>query len=129
MNEIKEVEQDLVLSAEKKEITPKRGRPKGSKNKDTIFKELMNEDFQALATQEVGKVFKVLFDEAKDGNMQAIKMLMDRVVPVTKAVDLADMDRSGLTIEIKVGNLEDTVGKIEKVDITGSYEEIEDDTE
>ena len=113
MNRNKEIKEDPLPGTGLADNKPegglkKRGRdrPPGSKNKDTIFKELMNEDFQSLATQEVKKVFQVLFDKAQEGEMQAIKLVLDRVVPVTKAVDLADMDRKGLTISINVGSME-----------------------
>ena len=85
----------------------KRGRPAGSKNKDTLFKELMTGKFQDLATIQVERTIEVLFEKAHAGDMKAIKLIMDRVVPVTKAVDLADMEKKGLTINISVGSMEE----------------------
>lgn len=85
----------------------KMGRPRGAKNKDTLFKELMTGNFQKIARQNIEKTFQVLFEKAHEGDMKAIKLVLDRVVPVTKAVDLADMEKKGLTINISVGSLED----------------------
>ena len=102
------------------------GRPKGAKNKDTLFKELMTGQFQDTAREKVEKTFHVLFERAHAGDMKAIKLIMDRVVPVTKAVDLADMEKKGLTINISVGNMEDAREHGEIIE-DGDYEELEDD--
>ena len=83
------------------------GRPKGAKNKDTLFKELMTGQFQETAKDKIERTFEVLFEKAHKGDMKAIKLILDRVVPTTKAVDLADMEKKGLTINISVGNMED----------------------
>lgn len=129
--EIKDLPPGMGLAETKQENAPKppakRGRPKGAKNKDTLFKELMTGEFQQIAEQNIKKTFEVLFEEAHEGNMQAIKMVLDRVVPVTKAVDLADMEKKGLTISINVGNLEDTVSVSADEPIEAEFEEVEDD--
>ncbi len=104
-------------------VPRKRGRPPGAKNKDTLFKELMAGKFHEIAKQNIEKTFEVLFEEAHDGNMQAIKMIMDRVVPASKAIDMEDLDRKGLTIEIKVGSLEEKVS-IEGNVVDGDFEEV-----
>ena len=88
-------------------VKKRMGRPPGAKNKDTLFKELMTGKFQDKAAEDIVKVYHVLFEKAKAGDMKAIKLVMDRVAPVSKAVDLADMERKGLTIEINVGSLEE----------------------
>ena len=83
----------------------RRGRPPGAKNKDTLFKELMTGNFQSKAISDIEKVYEVLFKRAHEGDMKAIKMVLDRVVPVTKAVD-ADQIKGGVSISINVGSLE-----------------------
>lgn len=101
---------EAPLETVKDNTTPtvrKRGRPPGAKNKDTLFKELMTGKFQEIARVNVEKTIEVLFEKAQEGDMKAIKLIMDRVVPVTKAVDLADMEKKGLTINISVGNMEE----------------------
>jgi len=81
------------------------GRPPGAKNKDTIFKELMTGNFQSRAIKDIEKVYSVLFEKAHNGDMKAIKLVLDRVVPVTKAVD-ANQIKGGVTVSINVGSLE-----------------------
>jgi len=88
-------------------LVARRGRPKGAKNQDTLFKELMTGQFQEIAAINVQRTFEVLFKKAHEGDMKAIKLVLDRVVPVTKAVDLADMEKKGLTINISVGSMEE----------------------
>lgn len=82
------------------------GRPPGSKNKDTLFKELMTGQFQSKAIADIEKVYSVLFEKAHAGDMKAIKMVLDRVVPVQKAAD-GTMSKGGITVSITVGSMED----------------------
>ncbi len=102
--------------ADKPLVARGRGRPPGAKNKDTLFKELMTTKFQDIATKDVEKTIEVLFEKAKGGDMKAIKLVLDRVVPVTKAVDLADMEKKGLVVNISIGNLEESGQVIEDVE-------------
>lgn len=102
----------------------KRGRPPGAKNKDTIFKELMRDDFQALATTEVKKVFNVLFEKAQDGDMQAIKLVLDRVIPPNKAVDINEKAAGGIQVEIHIGKLEENPMITGEVIEDAEYEEV-----
>lgn len=115
-------EQDIKVPVKRKA-----GRPPGAKNKDTIFKELMKEDFQALATTEVKKVFKVLFEKAQDGDIQAIKLVLDRVIPPNKAVDIAEKGGSGLSVSITIGNLEESPIITGEVIEDGEFEVMDDE--
>ena len=58
------------------------GRPKGVKNKTTLFKEAMREGFENLLEKEGKKVFLAVVEKAKDGDMTAAKLILDRIVPV-----------------------------------------------
>lgn len=80
------------------------GRPKGAKNKSTLFKEAMKEGFEDKLMKDGFKVFDAVVAKAVEGDMTAAKMILDRVVPVTKAVDLnaSDLSRKGgITINIE----------------------------
>ena len=113
------------MSKTRKKPTPpvagQRGRPKGSKNKTTIFKEVMQEGFEKALQKDFKKVLEAVVQKAKDGDMRAAKMLMDRVVPVSKAIDLDALRSGGLAINIAVGKMED-----QREDIETTYEEIKD---
>ena len=82
------------------------GRPPGAKNKDTLFKELMTGQFQSKAIEDIEKVYHVLFKKAHEGDMKAIKMVLDRVVPVQKAAD-GTISKGGITVSISVGSMEE----------------------
>lgn len=89
-----------------------KGRQKGVKNKSTIFKELVRDGFEGTLTkgQRFQTVFNVLIEKAEQGDMAAMKMLMDRIVPVSKAIDLDGLEKGkGLAININVGSLENEI--------------------
>jgi len=120
------------------------GRPPGRKNKETLFKEVMREGFEAVLEREGMKVFmatcqravgkpvrdeetgELLKDENgnqlyEGGSDAASKIIMDRIVPI------ADFDKStsGKTVvNINVSGLK---AEIDVMD--GEYEEIDDATQ
>lgn len=99
-----------------------KGRPKGVLNKTTLFKQVMQEGFEAALEKDFKKVLRTVIDKAIDGDMVAAKMLLDRVVPTSKAIDLDDLAKSkGLTISINVGSLEEA--KASKVTVEGDIED------
>ena len=81
--------------------------------------------FQDIAEQNIQRTFEVLFEKAKDGDMGAIKLILDRVVPASKAIDLdAQAKKGGLTINVSIGDLEaGPVGTAEVIE-DAEYEEI-----
>ena len=126
MSENKDLEPVSPEESTGQEITRKKpGRPPGAKNKDTLFKELMKGRFQDIAEQNIQRTFEVLFEKAKDGDMGAIKLILDRVVPASKAIDLdAQAKKGGLTINVSIGDLEaGPVGTAEVIE-DAEYEEI-----
>jgi len=56
------------------------GRPVGSKNKSTQFRELLEDDLPALIS--------VLRDKALEGDMNAMRLLLERLVPKVQLVDM-----------------------------------------
>jgi len=85
-----------------------KGRPKGAKNKTTLFKEIMQEGFEKKMETDFKKVIQVVIDQAKNGDMKAAKMLFDRVIPVSKAVDLENLGKKGISISINVGDMDES---------------------
>ena len=57
------------------------GRPIGSKNKCTQFRELLEDDLPALVS--------VLRDKALEGDMNAMRLLLERLVPKVQVVDMS----------------------------------------
>jgi len=82
------------------------GRPKGAVNKATIFKEVVREGFEKTMQKDAKRVIDAVVSKAIEGDMQAAKLLLDRILPTTKAVDLDQLENSkGLTITVNVGEL------------------------
>tara|TARA_R110000823_G_scaffold201784_2_gene332682 strand:+ start:9050 stop:9496 length:447 start_codon:yes stop_codon:yes gene_type:complete len=83
------------------------GRPKGAKNNTTIFKEVIREGFEKQLLKDGMKVVEAVVKKALDGDMTAAKLLLDRILPTTKAIDLDDIENSkGFSISVNIGNLE-----------------------
>jgi len=64
----------------------------------------MKDGFEQKLMTEGYKVFDAVVQKAIEGDMTAAKMIMDRIVPVTKAVDLNANDLAktgGVTIHIE----------------------------
>lgn len=59
----------------------KAGRPKGSKSRSTLFKEAIKQDFFQLVKKDIKPVIERVILEAKDGNMVAAKLIMDKIIP------------------------------------------------
>lgn len=81
-----------------------RGRPKGSKNKSTLLREAMQQKADRMLSREVPEVLKTVIRAAKQGDMSAAKMILDRAVPVKKADDGND-DAGKQLVQITIQNL------------------------
>jgi hypothetical protein len=68
-----------------------RGKPKGTRNRSTLIAE-------QLFANEVEDICKTVIQEAKAGDMQAAKMILDRLLPPRKdnpiQIDLPKMENS-----------------------------------
>ncbi len=64
-----------------------RGRPKGSKNGRALLQAAINEDWTRLAKRRSRKIFEVLTEKAISGDIQAIKLFMDKILPNAQPKD------------------------------------------
>lgn len=104
--ELEEPEQALTEQENNTSLSkPRRGRPPGAKNKTTVFKEAMAGHFRHIAEKEVPAVLETLFERAKNGDMKAIKIVMDKLVAPARAEDEGKM-KGGLVVNISVGSME-----------------------
>ena len=64
------------------------GRPKGTRNKSTMLAQLLLE-------RDLEEICNRVIEEAKTGNMQAVKMILDRILPPKKdspiAIDIPEI--------------------------------------
>lgn len=82
----------------------KGGRLKGAKNKTTLVKEAIRGDWETLMQTKAKQVFEAVVEKALEGDTSCMKMILDRAVPVSKAVDInaTDISKSGgITIHIE----------------------------
>jgi len=63
----------------------KLGRPKGSKNKENLLKEVIQSNAQDLMLSNIERIVDVVCEKAREGDLTAAKMIMDRVVPSEQA--------------------------------------------
>jgi hypothetical protein len=114
-----------ITNRETSNANLKPGRRKGSKNKSTLFKQAMKEGFENLLELEGVNVFKAVVEQAKEGNMAAAKLILDRVMPVA---DQAGTKGAGTTqVVINVEGMQATVGVMDEQPITDiEFEEVDD---
>lgn len=82
------------------------GRPKGAKNKATIFKEICKAQFDGKVEEVLPAVLDTLMNKAIEGDLKAIQMILDRIIPVSKAVDLETAGLAGKGVNITINALE-----------------------
>jgi len=83
---------------------PKGGRPKGSANKMTLLS-------RQMMTDRGPSVVEKIIDMAMDGDVHCLKMCIDRILPVHKAVD-PNRTKTDSNIIINVGASESIKRKI-----------------
>jgi hypothetical protein len=98
------------------------GRPKGSVNRLTVMQNELIEQFAGEMNKEFKQILKTIVNEAKNGDMTAARLLMDRAIPARKAVEhYGSSDSGGIVINISgLDNLD--LEKEEPVD--AEFEEI-----
>jgi hypothetical protein len=78
---------------------PPGGRPKGSKNKMTVLAaEMIGEKAEKI----IAKVIKKALDDLDRDQMACLKLLVERIAPATKAIDITSVNKDEKTITISV---------------------------
>ena len=88
-------------------LNPK-GRPKGSLNKYTLLA-------REMMTEQGPKIVEKVIEKAMDGDVHCLKMCMDRILPVQKAIDPNKAKQQSQVI-INVGASDTIKQKIKSVD-------------
>jgi len=113
MSEEKKKKGNPALFKGMKPLNPE-GRPKGSENKYTA---LAREVMSAKAPEIVNKVI----ERAMDGDVHCLKMCMDRILPVHKAID-PNRVKSDAQVIINVASLDSIQ---QSIDVTPEEELVE----
>ena len=78
------------------------GRPKGTKNKLTLMQNELIEKFAGEMNKEFIAILKTIVKEAKNGDMTAARLLMDRANPARTAVEhYGSQDSGGIVINVQ----------------------------
>ena len=81
-----------------------RGRPPGSRNKSTLMKEAQVSKIvrgaQNYILTELLDVLKAMAQKAKEGDVAAAKLILDRAIPARRAID--EMPKTNLGIQINI---------------------------
>ena len=94
------------------------GRPKGKPNKST---ELARK-FQGALENDALEVIQAILTKAKEGDMTAAKMVLDRIIPPKKAIDPNAAKQDHGPIQIVIGNLE--AKRLPAIDVTPKVEKL-----
>lgn len=89
------------------------GRPKGSRNRITIMRQLLEGRLLAQlgADQHMAQILCKAIEMAKDGNEAMIKLLMDKALPTMKAKD--DESAGDNRVQIVIGKMPERKEDIE----------------
>ena len=101
------------------------GRKKGSKNKSTLLREALTNDFEEQLKTNFIKVVNVVLEQAVDGCRQSQKLILDRVIPTVHAESDKDKNPFAGGISITIGSLEQqTAVKVIPEPLDAEYTEI-----
>ena len=103
------------------------GRKKGSKNRLTLYREavLMKQEKKLL--KNLPEILDVVIKKAKEGDMTATKLFLDRVIAAKKVAEENDENKGPPTINIVIqgAKAKATMGRVVEAD----FERITDDDE
>lgn len=63
------------------------GRPKGTKNRVTLMKVALELDLRTRLKHDAQEILDKAIDMAKNGDQAMIKLLIDKMIPTSKAID------------------------------------------
>lgn len=84
------------------------GRPVGRKSKSVIIRDQL---INALEKDAV-EVVKAIVKKALDGDMQAAKIIMDRLIPQQKAIQPGEEGMRQPVVNIVIGNVDENKNKV-----------------
>lgn len=99
------------------------GRPKGSKNKLTLLKEMVLQNAETMVLEDFEKIVAATLKLAKEGDSTCLKIIWDRIIPSKRAVDeRGDGKEDKLNISISIEGMSVTSVGGEAVD--GEFTEV-----
>lgn len=102
-----------------------KGRVRGSRNMTTLLRQAVLNKQEDIMLKHLPKIVKLACQMAEKGDLQAMKMIMDRMVPVQKPVDGASASAGNKQINIII-NGSNPVTISESQPIEAVYSEVSD---
>ncbi len=94
------------------------GRPKGAKNRIAAPRKKIKNVARSLIEDRSPQIIKKIISLGLAGDVQCLKMLMDRIVPQHKSVDMK-ATKTDYAISINVGSLEQLPPEmVDVIDVT-----------
>ena len=90
------------------------GRPAGSKNKATIYKEAVLQKAEAKLLRNLNRIVDKTLELADGGDTACLKILWDRIIPVKS---FGDKERGNTSISITIEGME------KNITVEGEYSE------
>lgn len=107
---------DLSTRFKKGKSANPRGRPKGTKNKLTVLNEALRNRSVDYMIKHLEPILKAVAQKAEEGDMTAAKLILDRVLPVYKAIEVNSTATDSKSIVINISALEATVSAHEAIE-------------
>lgn len=111
----------------KRDLEGKGGRPKGSKNKLTLLREVVLAKAENMVLDDWTDVVQTTLNMAKAGDSTCLKILWDRVIPSKRAIDSSKdgIDKMNITINVEGLEVKAVMGEKSKEPIEDAeYEEV-----
>lgn len=108
----------------------KNGRVRGSRNMTTLLRQAVLNKQEDIMLKHLPRIVKLACQMAEKGDLQAMKMIMDRMVPVQKPVDGNSVSAGNKQINIIINSSTGNSGSVpnvvvqEREPIDGSFEEV-----
>lgn len=109
---------------QKGQVANPKGRTKGTKNRTTIFKEAVIAGAEDVLLKNIETVCQVAVDKAMEGDTTCIKLVLDRVLPAKKMVDVNHGTGKDHNINIVIQSLENTLQAKEAEVVDAEYTEV-----
>jgi len=102
-----------------------KGKPKGTKNRTTLLKQVVLANAETLVLSEFEEIVKATLELAKQGDSTCLKIIWDRIIPSKRAIDEKEGKDDSLNISITIEGME--VKNVGGEPLDAEFTEVKDD--
>jgi hypothetical protein len=103
-----------------------KGKPKGTKNRTTLLKQVVLANAETLVLSEFEEIVKATLELAKQGDSTCLKIIWDRIIPSKRAIDEKEGKDDSLNISITIEGME--VKNVGGEPLDAEFTEVDNDT-